>query len=180
MAFILLWSAISRMAKQLISVWRAVVVVMLLCLVVVAGCDVRPFNDLTGNETSSSSDGTDDDGTDSTGDVPLSATPSEIDDVNVDSTRNVTVMVDNPVPDRTYTFAIEEPPEVSGETEIVEEEVEEGIFTFEFTATAPTEFGMEDTIGIRVEDSEGNEGDLDIPVTVDEEEGVPPTPLQSR
>jgi hypothetical protein len=125
---------------------------------------------LAGNETSSSSDGTDDGGTESTGDVSLTATPSEI-QVDVGAVVNVRVMVDNPVPDQTYSFTIEEPP-VSGmiEDEDVEDDPEAGtIFSFTFTATTPTEFGMADTIGISVEDSEGNEGNLDIPVTVNEE-----------
>jgi hypothetical protein len=51
MSSVLRWSAICRMAKQTMSAWRAVVVGMMLCLMVVAGCDVRPFNELLGDES---------------------------------------------------------------------------------------------------------------------------------
>ena len=45
-----LWSTLIRRARQITSAWRIVVVCMLLCLVTVAGCDVRPFNELFGED----------------------------------------------------------------------------------------------------------------------------------
>jgi hypothetical protein len=44
------------MAKQTMNAWRAVVVGMMLCLMVVAGCDMRPFNELLGDESADEND----------------------------------------------------------------------------------------------------------------------------
>jgi hypothetical protein len=59
MSSMLLWSAICSMTKQTMSAWRAVVVGMMLCLMVVAGYEVRPFNELLGDESAEENDADD-------------------------------------------------------------------------------------------------------------------------
>ena len=110
--------------------------------------------------------------------MSLTATPSEIEE-DVGSVVPVVVRVDNPVPGQTYSLVIDDQP-VSGMIEDVEDDLEAGTISFTFTATTPIEFGMVDSIGVSVTDSEGNEGNLDIPVTVNEEQVVQPPTLQSR
>ena len=172
MSCVLLWSAISRVAKQHISAWRAVVAVMLLGLTVVAGCDVRPFCELEG---SCSSDGTDDGG-DGGGDdcnnrlgedstIELASTPPEI-DVLVGASVNVSVRVVNREQGRTYALGIQKRP-TSGQIDdaSIVTNMNEGTMTFPFRATTSTEFTTDD-IEISVEDSASEVGCLDITVRV--------------
>ena len=161
MSCVLLWSAISRVAKQHISAWRAVVAVMLLGLTVVAGCDVRPFCEVEG---SCSSDGTDDGGGGDT--IALASTPEEI-DVDVGTVLTVRVRVVNRVSGRTYSFSIIEQPTLSGQIiqESIETDPDEGIMTFRFEATTVTGSTIDD-IRIEVTDSASEEGSLEIPVSV--------------
>ena len=161
MSCVLLWSAISRVAKQHISAWRAVVAVMLLGLTVVAGCDVRPFCEVEG---SCSSDGTDDGGEDGT--IALTSTPEEI-DANVGDVVTVQVRVVNPVADRTYSFNITEQPTRNGQidNESIETDDRAGIMSFRFEASTQTSISIEN-IEISVTDSASEEGSLEISVVV--------------
>jgi hypothetical protein len=168
MSCVLLWSAISRVAKQHISAWRAVVAVMLLGLTVVAGCDVRPFCDLEG---SCSSDETDDGGG---GDpIALASTPEEI-DVDVDDVLTVEVRVVTPVSGRTYSFRISEQPTLGGQIDSASIEINESEGTMSFTFEATTLTGSTiDNIGIDVTDSASEEGFLDISVSVGPDQDRP-------
>ena len=159
MSCVLLWSAISRVAKQHISAWRAVVAVMLLGLTVVAGCDVRPFCDLDG---SCSSDETDDDGGDT---IALASTPEEI-DAEVNDVLTVVVRVVTPVAGRTYSFNIIDPP-TSGQidNESIDTDPNAGTMTFRFEATTSTDFTT-DNMEVSVTDSASEEGCLDITIRV--------------
>jgi hypothetical protein len=173
MSCVLLWSAISRVAKQHISAWRAVVAVMLLGLTVVAGCDVRPFCDLEG---SCSSDETDDGGG---GDpITLASTPEEI-DVDVGDVVTVQVRVVTPVSGRTYSFRISEQPTLGGQIDNASIEINEseGIMSFTFEATTLTGSTI-DNIGIDVTDSASEEGSLDISVSVGPDQDRPTGVLQ--
>ena len=173
MSRVLLWSAISRVAKQHISAWRAVVAVMLLGLTVVAGCDVRPFCDLEG---SCSSDETDDGGG---GDpIALASTPEEI-DVEVGDVVTVQVRVVTPVSGRTYSFRISEQPTLGGQIDNASIEINEseGIMSFTFEATTLTGSTI-DNIGIDVTDSASEEGFLDISVSVGPDQDRPTGVLQ--
>jgi hypothetical protein len=169
----LLWSAISRVAKQHISAWRAVVAVMLLGLTVVAGCDVRPFCDLEG---SCSSDETDDGGG---GDpIALASTPEEI-DVDVGDVLTVEVRVVTPVSGRTYSFRISEQPTLGGQIDNASIEINESEGTMSFTFEATTLTGSTiDNIGIDVTDSASEEGSLDISVSVGPDQDRPTGVLQ--
>jgi hypothetical protein len=160
MSCVLLWSAISRVAKQHISAGLAVMAVMLLGLTVVAGCDVRPFCELEG---SCSSDGMDDDGEDST--ITLISIPEEI-NVDVNDVVSVQVQVDNPIEGRTYSFNITEQP-TSGQidNESIEYDERAGRMSFRFEASTQTT-GLNDNIGISVIDSASEEGFHDIRVVV--------------
>jgi hypothetical protein len=172
MSCVLLWSAISKVAKQHISAWRAVVAVMLLGLTVVAGCDVRPFCDLDG---SCSSDETDDDGGDT---IALASTPEEI-DAEVGDVLTVVVRVVTPVAGRTYSFRISEQPTLGGQidTASIEENETEGTYSFRFEATAVTGSTI-DNIRIDVTDSASEEGSLDISVSVGPDQDMPTGVLQ--
>jgi hypothetical protein len=169
MSCVLLWSAIIRAAKQHISAWRAVVAVMLLGLTVVTGCDVRPFCELGG---SCSSDGADDGGEDDCinrvgeeNTIELRSTPEEI-NVRVGQTRDVTVEVVDPVPGRTYTLGINQPPTTSGRIDDdIDTDPDVGRMTFTFRATTSTEFTT-DTMEVGVEDSEDEVGCLEITISV--------------
>jgi hypothetical protein len=175
MSGVVLWSAISRVAKQHISAWRAVVAVMLLGLTVVAGCDdVRPFCDVGG---SCSSDEMDENGGGGEGTITLVSNPEEI-DAEVNDVVDVRVQVDNRVRRRTYSFTITERPTRSGqiENESIDTDPDMGILTFRFEATTPTNFDT-DTIEISVRDSASEEGSLVIDVSVDPDsdpDGSPP------
>lgn len=173
MSCVLLWSAISRVAKQHISAWRAVVAVMLLGLTVVAGCEVRPFCEVEG---SCSSDETDDGGGGNP--IALASTPEEI-DVDVGDVVSVEVRVVTPVAGRTYSFRISEQPTRSGQVDeaSIETNSSEGIMSFRFEATTPTDFTM-DNIGIDVTDSASEEGSLDISVSVSPDQDRPTGVLQ--
>ena len=180
MSCVLLWSAIGRVAKQHISAWRAVVAVMLLGLIVVAGCDVRPFCELEG---SCSSDGTDDGG-DGGGDdcinrtgqentIELASTPAEI-DVLVGDEAAVQVRVVTPVSGRTYFFNITEQP-TSGQidNESREDDASAGTMSFRFEATTSTEFSN-DTMEVSVTDSASEVGCLEITITVGPDDPLAP------
>lgn len=173
MSCVLLWSAISRVAKQHISAWRAVVAVMLLGLTVVAGCDVRPFCDLEG---SCSSDETDDGGGGDT--IALASTPEEI-DAEVNDVLTVVVRVVTPVAGRTYSFTISEEPTLGGQIDntSIETNESEGTMRFTFRATAVTGSTI-DNIRIDVTDSASEEGSLDIPVSVGPDQDRPTGVLQ--
>jgi hypothetical protein len=97
--------------------------------------------------------------------IALAATPEEI-DVEVGDVVTVVVQVVNRVSGRTYAFTISEQP-TSGQIDAdsVETDSSEGIMSFRFEATTPTGFTT-DTIGITVTDSAGEEGSLDIAVSV--------------
>lgn len=95
------WSAILRMVKQHMSAWRAVIVGIMLCLMVVNGCDVRPFN----GETADNADEDDDEDDDTTDSLMLNANPKEI-DIAEGTSRQVRVTIENPDSDRTYTFDV--------------------------------------------------------------------------
>ena len=173
MSCVLLWSAISRVAKQPISAWRAVAAVMLLGLTVVAGCDVRPFCDLEG---SCSSDETDDDGGGDS--IALASTPEEI-DVDVDDVLTVEVRVVTPVSGRTYSFRISEQPTLGGQIDSASIEINESEGTMSFTFEATTLTGSTiDNIGIDVTDSASEEGSLDISVSVGPDQDRPTGVLQ--
>jgi hypothetical protein len=62
------------------SVWRTVLVVIMLCLMVMQGCAVRPFSDFVGDEdgTDESDDTGNEDGNGTTGSLDLTANPSTI------------------------------------------------------------------------------------------------------
>jgi hypothetical protein len=160
MSCVLLWSAISRVAKQHISAGRAMVAVMLLSLIVVTGCDVRPFCEVEG---SCSSDEMDDGGEDSM--ITLTSTPEAI-DADVGDVVTVQVEVVNLVEGRTYSFNITEQP-TSGQinNESIEDDEHAGTMSFRFEATTQTS-GIRDNIGISVTDSASEEGSLDIRVRV--------------
>ena len=171
MSCVLLWSAISRVAKQHISAWRAVVAVMLLGLTVVAGCDVRPFCDLGG---SCSSDGTDDGGDggeddcinriDQENTIELASTPEEI-DVRVGNTVDVIVRVVTPVTGRTYSFTFIKQPTSGRINDTNEGDPNAGTKQFTFTATTSTEATTDD-MEIGVTDSTSEEGCLSITIRV--------------
>jgi hypothetical protein len=172
MSCVLLWSALSRVATQHISAWRAVVAVLLLGLTVVAGCDVRPFCDLGGSCSSDSTedggDGGEDDcinriGQENT--IELASTPEEI-DVRVGNVVNVEVRVVTPVAGRTYSLSIIEQP-TSGRipSDSIETNPDEGTMTFTFEATTSTEFTT-DNMEVGVTDSASEEGCLDITIRV--------------
>jgi hypothetical protein len=105
---VLLWSAIRRMAKQTMSAWRAAVVGMILCLMVVAGCDVRPFNELFGHDSEEDTD-TDTDETPDAESLVLTASPESI--VISENTPQTTVQVTvvDRDPSLTYTFTVTDP-----------------------------------------------------------------------
>lgn len=172
------WSAISRVAKQHISAWRAVVAVMLLGLTVVAGCEVPPFCEVAG---SCSSDGTDDGGGDDGGEdgtIALTSTPEEI-DADVGDVVTVQVRVVTPVAGRTYSFNITEQPTRSGQidNESIETDDRAGTMSFRFEARTETGFTT-DNIEISVTDSASEEGSLDIEVAVGPDPDRPPGGLQ--
>jgi hypothetical protein len=165
MSCVLRWSAISRVAQQHISAWRAVVAVLLLGLTVVVGCEVRPFCEAT---ESGCSDEMDDDevgncGEDTT--IALASTPEEV-DVEVDEVVTVEVRVVTPAAGRTYSFRISEQP-TSGmiPNESIETDPALGRMTFRFNATTSTGF-TNDNIEISVTDSASEEGCLRITVRV--------------
>jgi hypothetical protein len=174
MSCVLLWSAISRVAKQHISAWRAVVAVMLLGLTVVAGCDVRPFCDLEGSCSSDEMD----DGEGGDPMIPLASTPEEI-DAEINDVLTVQVRVVTPVSDRTYSFRISEQPTVGGQidTESIEENETAGTMSFRFEATTVTGSTI-DEIRIEVTDSASEEGSLVIPVSVGPDQDRPTGALQ--
>jgi hypothetical protein len=94
------WSAILRMVKQRMSTWRAVTMGIMLCLMVVNGCDVRPFTGETVEKEDSADE--DDDTTDS---LMLNANPEEI-NIAEGTSQQVQVTIENPDSDRTYTFDV--------------------------------------------------------------------------
>jgi hypothetical protein len=59
-----LWSAIIGAAKKIVRAWRFAVAVMLLSLVIVAGCDVRPFSEFGGDDNGSEANDNDPDNED--------------------------------------------------------------------------------------------------------------------
>jgi hypothetical protein len=173
-SFLLLWSAILRMAKQTMSTWRAVVVGMMLCLMVVAGCDVRPFSELFGHDSEEENDtgsggGTDDGGTDDDetddGETPdsteleLTATPPEIEIPENTQQTTVQVTINNPTSGRMHTFSIATPPD-NGTAGIDNN----GLLTF----TPETGFDGSDDLVVRVTDdgSPARSGDITITITV--------------
>jgi hypothetical protein len=175
MSCVLLWSAISRVAKPHISAWRAVVVIILLGLTVVAGCDVRPFCDLGGSCSSDETDdgGTDDGGTDDCinridqeNTIALRSTPEEI-DVRVGQPTEVIVEVVDPVEGRLYVFTIIKPP-TSGQFEEANVTEPNGRKTYRFEATTSTG-STTDEVEIGVKDNTPNtpeEGCLSIRIRV--------------
>ena len=174
MSCVLLWSAISRVAKQHISAWRAVVAIMLLGLTVVAGCDVRPFCEVEGT---CSSEGTDDGGE---GDpmIALASNPEEL-DVEEDDVVTVQVRVVNRVPGRTYSFRISQQPTLSGQIDNTSIEINEREGTMSFTFEATTLTGSTiDEIHIEVTDSASEEGFLEIPISVGPDQDRPTGVLQ--
>jgi hypothetical protein len=171
MSCVLFWSAIIRVAQQHISVWRAVVAVILLGLTVVAGCgDVRPFCEVGG---SCSSDGTEDGGDSGVDDcinrigqentIELESTPEEI-DLRAGQETDVIVRVVDPEPGRTYVFTIIKQP-THGQIESANVTDPNGEKTYRFEATTPTDTSTDDT-EIGVEDNENEEGCLDITIRV--------------
>jgi hypothetical protein len=108
-----LWSGLVRIARQGMSAWRIAVVCVLLCLVTMVGCDVRPFNELFGEdnaeENATGEADTADEEPDPTEQLDLTADPEEI--VTVENTpKTVQVSVNDPDTTRTYTFGIKTPP----------------------------------------------------------------------
>jgi hypothetical protein len=85
-----------RMAKQRLSIWRTVLVVLMLCLMVVQGCDVRPFSDFVGDEdgTDESDDTGNEDGDGATDSLGLTANPSTI-TVTAGGTEETTITINN-------------------------------------------------------------------------------------
>lgn len=166
-SFWLLWSAILRMAKQTMSAWRAVVAVMMLCLMVAAGCDVRPFSELFGNDSEEETDADGDTGTGGDTDADddeepdseaLEFTPVEIEtSVNTPGTAQVTVV--NGDAGRTYTYEFTTKPD-NGEADIDNN----GLITF----TPNPGFDGSDNLVVRVTDdgSPARSGSLPISITV--------------
>ena len=168
MSCVLLWSAISRVAKQHISAGRVVVAVILLGLTVVAGCDVRPFCELEGSCSSDEMDDGEEDGM-----ITLASIPEEI-NVEVGDVVTVQVRVVNRVQGRTYSFNITEQP-TSGQIDMesIEDDESAGTMSFRFEASTQTT-GLTDNIGISVTDSASEEGFLDILVIVRPDTDLPP------
>ena len=167
-----LWSALLRIAQQGMSAWRAVIVIIMLCLMVVNGCDVRPFSTIAGKETNSDEDGTDeddeddeDDGTDednTTGSLMLNADPEEI-DIAENTSERVQVTLENPDPERTYAFEV--PRTTTNGTVTIDDEADESIT---FTYTPNDDFSGTDSIVVTVTDDgvPAQMGDITIDVTV--------------
>jgi Bacterial Ig domain len=118
-----LWSGLIRIVRQSISAWRMAVVCVLLCLVTMAGCDVRPFNELFGedNAEENAADEADeaDEEPDTTEQLDLSATPPAI-ETPQNTPQTIQVSVDEPDLERTYTFAIKTPPVATSGTAIID------------------------------------------------------------
>ena len=158
-SFWLLWSAILRMAKQTISAWRAVVVGLILCLTVVAGCDVRPFSELFGHDTeeeNGADDGETDDGeTPDSTELELNPDPDAIvTPVNMPAT--VQVNIDNRESGRTYTYETTTPN--NGEAQIDTN----GLLTF-----TPSTSGTSSLVVTVEDDGEpARSGTITIPITV--------------
>ena len=143
-----LWSAIIGAAKKTVRAWRFVVAVMLLSLVIVAGCDVRPFSEFSGDDNGSeNSDDTDGDDTDSDDDdVPddtLTVTPTTL-TTSVNMTETIDLEVENPDAGRVYTFTITTPP-TNGRPEINEST---GVLTY----TPNTDSTESDSLVVTVRD----------------------------
>lgn len=164
-----LWSAPLRIAQQSMSAWRAVIVIIMLCLMVVNGCDVRPFSTIAGKETNSDEDGTDeddeDDGTDednTTGSLMLNADPEEI-DIPENSSQQVRVTIDSPDPDRTYTFDVTRT--ATSGTVTIDSEDDESLITY----TPDADFVGTDSIVVTVTDDgvPPQTGDITIEITVE-------------
>ena len=120
-----------------------------------AGCDVRPFNELFGEE-SAEEDEADDDEADN--DLVLTATPEAI-GTPENTSQTVQVTIDNRDPDRTYTFAIATMP-ANGNAEIDNN----GLLSF----TPDTDFSGTDSLVVRVTDDglPARSGEKTIPITV--------------
>jgi hypothetical protein len=116
------WSAITDAVKKTMRAWRLVVAVMLLSLVIVAGCDVRPFSEFSGDDNGSESgddtgsDGTSGDDTNGDGDnEPDDTGPLEFTETSITIMTRVNMVgttqieVDNPDPDRRYSFTTTQP-----------------------------------------------------------------------
>ena len=160
MSSVLLWSAICSMAKQTMRAWRAIVVGMMLCLTVVAGCDVRPFNELFG-EDSAEEDEADNDEADNDevdNDLVLTATPEAI-ETPENTPQTVQVTIDNPDPGRTHTFAIATMP-ANGNAVIDNN----GLLSF----TPDTDFSGTDSVVVTVTDDglPARSGEKTILITV--------------
>jgi hypothetical protein len=74
-----LWSAIIGAAKKIVRAWRFAVAVMLLSLVIVAGCDVRPFSEFGGDDNGSGANDNDPDNDDPDNDDPDNDDPDNDD-----------------------------------------------------------------------------------------------------
>ena len=164
------WSAILRMVKQSMSAWRAVIVVIMLCLMVVNGCDVRPFNGETVENADSAdadddpdeSDETDDDEDATTDALMLHADPEEI-DIAEDTSQQVQVTIENPDPDRTYTFEVT----LTNASGIVTLEAEDDE-SISFTYTPNADFSGTDSLVVTATDDGDppQTGDITIELTV--------------
>ncbi len=158
MSSVLLWPAICSMTKQTMSAWRAVVVGMMLCLMVVAGCEVRPFNELLGEESAEENDADDGEASNPTEPLELTATPEAIESP-ANTPQTVQVTIDNPDAGRTHTFAITTR-QANGEAEIDNN----GLLSF----TPDTDFSGADSLVVTVTDDgePARSGDKTIPITV--------------
>jgi hypothetical protein len=94
MSFVLLWSAICRRAQRTIHAWQVVIVGMMLCLTIAAGCDVRPFSELFGDESAEETDTGDDQVDTPTEPLELTPNPARI-ETPENTPRTIEVTIDN-------------------------------------------------------------------------------------
>lgn len=167
-----LWSAITDSVKKTMRAWRLVVAVVLLSLVIVAGCDVRPFSEFSGDDNGSEngndtgSEGTSGDDTNGDGDNEpddtLTVTPTTL-TTSVGIERTIDLNVVDPDPERTYTFDITDNPD-NGEAGIDEFDDDTGRLTYE----PDTGFTGPDRLVVRVRDDGTTQrsGMITIQITV--------------
>jgi hypothetical protein len=158
-----LWVAITSVATETLRTWRFVVVVVLLSVVIVAGCDVRPFSEFSGEdngseESSEADDGEETDGEGDTASLGLTPTPRTI-VTRVNTPGQTQIKVENPEADRTYRFATTQP--TDGEAEI---NVETGLLIY----TPDTDFIGSDSVVVTVTDDgePPRSGTIEIDITV--------------
>jgi hypothetical protein len=167
MALSFLWSAITDSVKKIMRAWRLVVAVVLLSLVMVAGCDVRPFSEFSGDDNGSeNSDDTDGDDTnepdDDEPDDTLTVTPTTL-TTSVNTMETINLNVVDPETGRTYTFDITTDPE-NGNAEIDEFDDDTGRLTY----TPDTAFTGPDSLEVTVmaNGTPARSGTITIQITV--------------